>query len=141
MNNMEKYKDHNIVFFDGVCNFCNSTVDKIWANNKKRNIYYSSLQSEFAKAFLKRNGIDATDLDTVIFYTKGKFYMRSSAILQIAKELNGPYRLMPAFLVVPAFLRDGVYRWFAKNRYRFFGKKETCRIPTPEEKSYFIEQI
>jgi predicted DCC family thiol-disulfide oxidoreductase YuxK len=139
MSRSEKYKDHNIVFFDGVCNFCNSTVDKIWANNKKRDIYYSSLQSEFAKEFLKEKGMNATDLDTVIFYTKGKLYTRSSAVLQITKHLGGIYRFFPVFLLIPSFLRDSVYKWFAKNRYRFFGKKETCRIPTPEERNYFIE--
>jgi predicted DCC family thiol-disulfide oxidoreductase YuxK len=90
--------------------------------------------------FLKEHGISSTDLDTVIFYTKRKFYVRSSAVLQIAKHLNGPYRLMPGFLIIPAFLRDGAYRWFAKNRYKFFGKKETCRIPTAEEKNYFLEK-
>jgi predicted DCC family thiol-disulfide oxidoreductase YuxK len=139
MTREEKYKDLNIVFFDGVCNFCNTTVDKIWAKNKKRNIYYSSLQSDFAKRFLSEHGINATDLDTVIFYTGRKFYMRSTAILQVAKHLSGIYRVLPGFLMIPPFLRDGIYRWIAKNRYRFFGKKETCRIPTPEERHYFIE--
>lgn len=138
MTNNKKHKDLNIVFFDGVCNFCNSTVDRVWANNKKKDIYYASLQSDFAKQFLGENGINATDLDTVIFYTNQKFYMRSSAILQIAKHLKGAYRLLPAFFIIPSFIRDGVYKWIAKNRYKFFGKKETCRIPTAEEKSYFL---
>ncbi|HEX8516806.1 MAG TPA: DCC1-like thiol-disulfide oxidoreductase family protein [Bacteroidia bacterium] len=139
MNITEKYKDYNIVFFDGVCNFCNSTVDKIWVNNTKRDLYYSSLQSGFAKQFLKEHGIDATDLDTVIFYSGQKIYLRSSAILEITKHLGGAYKLLPGFKIIPSFLRDAFYKWFAKNRYKFFGKKETCRIPTAEEKQYFIE--
>jgi predicted DCC family thiol-disulfide oxidoreductase YuxK len=133
------YKKYNIVFFDGVCNFCNSTVDIIYKRNKKRDLYYSSLQSEFAKEFLGQQGINTNDLDTVIFYSSGKFYFRSSAILQICKHLNGGYKLLSSFVIIPPFLRDGIYKWIARNRYKFFGKKETCRIPSPEEKQYFLE--
>lgn len=133
------HKNKNIVFFDGVCNFCNSTVDRIWMNNPKRDIYYSSLQSPFAKKFLREQGIDATDLDTVIFYSEGKVYLRSTAILQITKHLKSGYRLLPLLMIIPSFIRDNLYKWFAKNRYKFFGKKETCRIPTAEERNYFIE--
>ena len=74
MQTQEIHKTYDIVFFDGVCNFCNSTVDLIYSKNKKRNIFYSSLQSEFAKEFLGQHGINSTDLDTVIFYTAGEFY-------------------------------------------------------------------
>lgn len=136
---MDKEEKYNIVFFDGVCNFCNSTVDRIYRYNKKRNIYYSSLQSGFAEKFLGKHGINTSDLDTVIFFEAGKFHFRSSAILQVSKHLEGAYRLLSLFFVVPAFIRDGIYRWISKNRYKFFGKKETCRIPTPEEKQYFLE--
>lgn len=139
MEIQEKHKSHNIVFFDGVCNFCNSTVDKIYSNNKKKDIYYSSLQSEFAKKFLGEHGINTSDLDTVIFYTGGKFYFRSSAILQISKHLSGPYKVLPVFFIIPAIIRDAFYKWFSRNRYKFFGKKETCRIPSAEEKEYFLE--
>jgi len=138
MKIQEKHKSYNIVFFDGVCNFCNSTVDKIYCNNRKRNIYYSSLQSEFAKEFLGEYGINTNDLDTIIFYSAGKFYFRSSAVLEISKLLKG-YKIFSIFLLVPVFIRDAVYKWFARNRYKFFGKKETCRIPSVEEKEYFLE--
>jgi predicted DCC family thiol-disulfide oxidoreductase YuxK len=140
MENSDQYKNHNIVFFDGVCNFCNSTVDWVYRNNKKKDIYYSSLQSEFAAKFLGQNGINTTDLDTIIFYEAGKFYFRSTAILRICKHLRGGYRFLIAFFLIPSFVRDGVYKWIAKNRYKFFGKKETCRIPSPEEKQYFLEK-
>jgi predicted DCC family thiol-disulfide oxidoreductase YuxK len=132
----EKY---NIVFFDGVCNFCNSTVDIIYRRNKAKDIYYSSLQSEFARSFLAEHHIDSTDLDTIIYYSNNNFYFRSDAILQLSKKLSGLNKLLPAFLIVPKFLRDGVYSWIARNRYKFWGKKETCRIPTAEEKQHFLE--
>lgn len=139
MQTQEIHKTYDIVFFDGVCNFCNSTVDLIYSKNKKRNIFYSSLQSEFAKEFLGQHGINSTDLDTVIFYTAGEFYFRSSAILQIFKYLSGGYKFLSVFLVFPTFIRDAVYKWFAKNRYKFFGKDETCRIPSAEERKSFLE--
>lgn len=139
MQTQEIHKTYDIVFFDGVCNFCNSTVDLIYSKNKKRNIFYSSLQSEFAKEFLGQHGINSTDLDTVIFYTAGEFYFRSSAILQIFKHLSGGYKFLSVFLVFPTFIRDAVYKWFAKNRYKFFGKDETCRIPSAEERKSFLE--
>jgi predicted DCC family thiol-disulfide oxidoreductase YuxK len=128
----------NIVFFDGVCNFCNSTVDLVFRKNKEKNIYFASLQSDFAHEFLKNQGISNTDLDTIIYYTNGKIYLRSSAILQLSKKLSGIYKMLPAFLIIPPFIRDWAYSWFAKNRYKFFGKRETCRIPTAEEKKYFL---
>jgi len=133
----EPYKTYNIVFFDGVCNFCNATVDLIFRHNKKRDLYYASLQSDFAKRNLPAETLG--DLDTIIFYTNGKLYYRSTAALQIAGHLSGFYRGMRSLLLVPRFLRDGVYRLIAKNRYRLFGKKDSCRLPSPEEKKYFIE--
>lgn len=134
----ERVDNRNIVFFDGVCNFCNASVDIIFKRNKKRNLFYSSLQSEFAKSFLATHSVDFSNLDTMIYFSGGVFYFRSDAALQIAKRLNGGYRLFAAFLIVPRFIRDGIYNWVAKNRYRFFGKKETCRIPNEEEKSFFL---
>jgi predicted DCC family thiol-disulfide oxidoreductase YuxK len=136
---MEKdLKKLNIVFFDGVCNFCNSTVDIIYRKNSAKDIYYASLQSEFARSFLKEHSIDSTDLDTIIYYSGEKFYFRSDAILQLSKKLSGLHKLLSAFMIVPKFLRDGIYSWIAKNRYKFWGKKETCRIPTAEEKQQFL---
>jgi predicted DCC family thiol-disulfide oxidoreductase YuxK len=135
---MQDVSKLNIVFFDGVCNFCNSTVDTIYKRNKKRDIHFASLQSDFARDFLSKHGISSTDLDTIIYYSEGKFYTKSSAVLQLSKKLSIPYNLLPAFLIVPRFLRDAVYSWIAKNRYRFWGKKETCRIPTEEEKAQFL---
>jgi len=129
----------NIVFFDGVCNLCNSSVDLIMRKNRKKDIYFSSLQSGFAKEFLAADNIGQGDLDTIIYYTGGKFYFRSTAVLKITKKLSGGYKLLQVFLIVPRFIRDGVYRWVAKNRYRFFGKRDTCRLPTAEEKALFIE--
>ena len=133
----KKYRGYDIVFFDGVCNFCNAAIDRIYRTTKKRNIYYSSLQSGFAKRNLPQEAIN--NADTIIFYSRGKLYYRSSAVLQIVKHLNGAYRLLIALYIFPRFIRDAVYRLIAKNRYKWFGKKESCRIPADEEKKYFLE--
>ena len=127
-----------IVFFDGVCNFCNASVDLLFRKNKKKNLRYAALQSDFAKKLLAENSIDTKETDSIIYYAGGKFYFRSSAVLQLSKELSGIYRLLPVFYIVPRFIRDGIYKWIAKNRYKWFGKKETCRIPTKEEQKYFF---
>ena len=132
-------EQRTILFFDGVCNLCNSSVDLVMRKNRGQDIYFASLQSDFAARFLGAHGIRNTDLDTMIYYTKGKFYFRSSAVLQMTKKLRGGYPLLAAFLAVPKLIRDGVYKWVAKNRYRFFGKRDTCRLPTPEEKKRFVE--
>ena len=105
-----------IVFFDGVCNFCNSSIDTIFRKNKKKNLRYSSLQSDFAKKFLSEHRIDTKELDTIVFFSNEKFYFRSSAVLEISKELSGIYICLPVFYIVPRFIRDGIYRWVAKNR-------------------------
>lgn len=133
----EAYRTYNIVFFDGVCNLCNAAVDRIYRHNRQRDLYYASLQSEFAKRNLPAAGVHK--LDTIVFYSEGKLYYRSSAALQIARHLNGIYRLLVILYIVPRFIRDAVYRLIAKNRYRLFGKKDSCRIPAPGEKKYFIE--
>lgn len=135
----QKYETYTILFFDGLCNLCNRSVDFVIRKNKKRDIHFASLQSDFAKEFLKMHNVSSTDLDTMIYYTEGKFYFKSTAVLKMTKKLNGGYKLLPAFLIVPKIIRDGIYSWVAKNRYRFFGKRDTCRVVTAGEKLLFID--
>lgn len=136
---MPKEEPSHIVFFDGKCNFCNSSVDFLFKKNKKKNLKYASLQSEFASQFLTKYDKNPNDLNTIFYYRKGKVYQESGAVLRICKELKGVWPAIQIFLIVPPFIRDAVYRWIAKNRYRLKGRRETCRIPTPEEKQFFIE--
>ena len=79
------------------------------------------------------------DLDSLIFYKGGNIYVESSAALHIARNMNGLWPLLFGFMIVPKFIRDGVYRWVARNRYRWFGKRNTCRIATPEERAYLLD--
>jgi predicted DCC family thiol-disulfide oxidoreductase YuxK len=130
---------HALVLFDGVCNFCNERINFIIRHDKKNYFRFAPLQSETGKKVLRENGRDDTDPDTFILVENGKIYDRTTAALRIAKKLNGAWPLMYAFIVVPPFIRDVVYRIIAKNRYKWWGKKESCMIPTPEVRKKFVD--
>ncbi|MCG8608354.1 DUF393 domain-containing protein [bacterium] len=140
IESMVTTEEEKIVFFDGVCNFCNRTVDFLFENNSKRNLMYSPLQSDFAKHFLSERQIRDATLHTVYYYTSGRVHKKSSAILRLCAQLKGFYPLFTVFLAVPPFLRDLVYDLIAKNRYKMFGKRDRCRIPSVDEKKYFLEE-
>ena len=139
--NYKDYLNKQIVFFDGVCNFCNKTVDLIWKNNPERTIYYSSLQSEFAAQFLNHFGIANTDLDTFYFFDGQNIYDRSKAVGYVLVRLNrNLYRILGKLILnTPKFLADFLYQLFARNRYWLTGKSDTCRVPTEKESAYFLE--
>lgn len=129
----------NIVFFDGECNFCNSTVDFIWNHNRARDIYYSSLQSDFARSYLTEKGVESIDLDTIYFSLDGTIYNKTKAFIKILNHLSPRYKFLGGILYcTPIFFSNIVYDFIAGNRYRILGKKESCRIPTAEERNYFI---
>lgn len=133
--------DH-VVLFDGVCNLCNSSVDFIIRNDKRGRFKVAPLQSDTGKKLLKDAGLSEeriASLDSVLLYRKGRVYGKSKAALEIAKNLGFPISLLYGFIIIPPFLRDIVYNFIARNRYRWFGKKETCRLPTEEERARFLE--
>ncbi len=134
--NLDKTK---IVFFDGVCNLCNSSIDLIIRKNRKENLYFASLQSDFAKDFFERMNFRNENLKSIIFYSEGRFYNKSTAVLKICKELNGIYFFFSFLEILPKGFRDFFYEAIAKRRYKIFGKQDTCRIPTKSEKSRFLE--
>ena len=132
-------ENKKIVFFDGVCNFCNSTVDFIWNNNKKRNLYYASLQSDFSKDKLLNSGIKDFDLKTIYYIDGKKVFEKSHAVFIILKSLDGVYPILGKIgLLLPRYISDFFYDIIAKNRYKIMGKQETCRIPNKEEEEYFL---
>ena len=132
--------DKKIIFFDGVCNLCNGFIDYVIKRDAQKKIYYASLQSNFAIEMLKGHNIDLDKgYTTIYYYTNGKLYSQSSAILNVFLELSAVHRLFAKVcLILPKFVRDGIYNFIAKNRYAFFGKKESCRLPSPEERSQFM---
>lgn len=128
-----------IVYFDGVCNLCESSVQFIIRKNKKKNIQLASLQGSHGQAFLKENNFDANEFSSLVYVVKGKIYTKSSGALRITKQLKGLWPLMICFLIVPKFIRDGVYNYVAKNRYKWYGKKTSCWLPTLELKQRFLD--
>ena len=129
-------EDKNIVYFDGVCGFCNSSVDFAIRQDKNNKLLFTPLQGETAA---KNLGIlSGEQLTTVIFQTKGKLYQKSEAGIRILYTIGGLWRFMIILLIFPAFIRDFFYDFISRNRYKWFGKKEACRIPAKEERLKFL---
>lgn len=136
---MSRIQDQfDIVLFDGVCNLCNSAVDLIIRNDKGGKIKVGALQDAKSKELLKDYHINSEYLDSIILIRGNLVYYKSRAALEVAKQLRGLWPLLYGFIIVPAFIRDPVYDWIARNRYRWYGKKETCRLPTAEERARFL---
>ena len=127
-----------IVFFDGYCNLCNGLVNWLMRADKKKTLQFASLQGETAARRLLAAAGAPRDLDTVVYLRNGKQLERSSAALMILFDLGGAWVLAAPLLLVPKFLRDLAYALVARNRYRVFGKKDTCRLPTPEERERML---
>ena len=136
-NNID-YNSARIVFFDGVCNICNVSVDYVMRNSKSHELKVASLQSEFANQFLSEEQLKL-GYETFIYYDGSHFSTASEAVFQLSKELNGFLpRFIRLFRLLPRFLTDKIYYLVAKNRYFLAGKRSTCRIPTKEELARFI---
>lgn len=125
-----------IIFFDGVCNLCNESAQFVLLRDKRAHFQFASLQSETAKRMLPSERV--RDLDSVVLIEDGKLYTQSTAVLRICRRLPGGWPLLSVFLVVPRPVRDAVYAWVGRNRYRWFGKSDACLIPKPEWKNRFL---
>lgn len=136
---MEYEGQHPVILFDGVCNLCNSVVQFVIKHDRKKQFRFASLQSEFGKNVMERFGLPADELNSFILLENKNIYTRSTAALRVAKELNNGLSLLYGFIIVPPFIRNAVYSWVAHNRYKWFGKKEACWIPTPELKDLFLD--
>ncbi|MBW3544945.1 MAG: thiol-disulfide oxidoreductase DCC family protein, partial [Bacteroidetes bacterium] len=128
----------SVVLFDGVCNLCNGAVDFIIRRDRHKRFMFASLQSVTGQQLLKHYQLPTEQYESMVIIRQGKLYQRSNAALQIARDLPAGWSLLYYLKVVPAFLRDGVYNFIARNRYTFFGKKNSCRLPSPEEAARFL---
>ncbi len=127
-----------IVLFDGDCNFCDASVQFIIQRDPSAYFHFTSLQSEKGLQLKKQHGI-SEDEDSVVLIEKNKIYTQSSAALHIAKKLDGLWHLLFLFILVPRPIRDYFYNYFAKNRYKWFGKREdSCTLPSPEVRKRFL---
>jgi predicted DCC family thiol-disulfide oxidoreductase YuxK len=129
--------DHPIVLFDGVCNYCNSWVNFAIKHDKKGRLRFTPLQSATGQQLKQQYGL-RTDTDSVILIDNGEVSVYSDAALGIAGYLDWPAKIIYALKIFPGFLRQPVYKWIAKNRYKWFGKKEECMIPTKDIRDRFI---
>lgn len=127
-----------VILFDGVCNFCNGAVNFTIKRDKNKAIKFAPLQSAAGAALMAQYGVPANDLRSFLFIENGIVYNRSTAALKVCRYLKGLWPLCYAFIIVPAFIRNGIYDFIAKRRYKWFGERDACMIPTTEVRSRFL---
>lgn len=131
--------NHPVILFDGLCNLCAETVQFILKRDKKKKFRFASLQSEFGQRLLKENGMSAEGLNTFVLLENEKVHVRSSGALRVLRHLPLPWPVLYALIIVPPFIRNGIYDWVAKKRYQWFGKRNNCWLPKPEWKELFLD--
>ncbi|KAA5535044.1 DUF393 domain-containing protein [Taibaiella lutea] len=137
--NIQQNENKAIVLFDGVCNLCNTWVQRIIKNDAHDYFRFASLQSDIGKSILKQYQVSLPpDAESVILIESGKTYLYSTAALRIAGKLSGAYKLLYPLLILPEFLRNPLYKFIARNRYRWWGKQESCMMPSEKLKSKFL---
>ncbi|MBB6680436.1 thiol-disulfide oxidoreductase DCC family protein [Aequorivita sp. 609] len=131
-------ESHKIILFDGVCNLCNGAINYVIKRDQKNVFKFAALQSEIGQELTAKFKIDGSKVDSIILIDGDKHHEKSTAALYIAKHLSGAYPLLFGFIIVPKFIRNAVYDYVARNRYKWFGKKDKCMIPTAELKNKFL---
>jgi predicted DCC family thiol-disulfide oxidoreductase YuxK len=128
-----------IVLFDGVCQFCNASVNFLIDHDPQARLRFAALQSEAGQALLRKFDLRTDDFDTMVLIEGERYWTRSTGALRVASYLPPPWRFLSALQLLPSFLRDPAYMVLAKNRYRWFGHLDACRMPTPELGARFLE--
>lgn len=127
-----------VLLFDGVCNLCNASVQWILKRDHKAQFRFAALQSEFGQQILQKHGLTTEQFDTVVLSVGDRIFLRSDAPLEIVRRLGGFWKLFYLFKVLPRPLRDALYNFVARNRYRWFGRQAACMLPRPEWKGRFL---
>ena len=135
MNNPSK----KIILFDGVCNLCSNSVQFVLKRDKKNKFQFASLQGNYGQRILKEYNLSPETFNSFILLEEGKIYTRSTGALRMLKYLGGGWILLYGFIIIPGFIRDSVYNFIARNRYKWFGKREECWLPKPEWKEKFLD--
>jgi predicted DCC family thiol-disulfide oxidoreductase YuxK len=128
-----------VILFDGVCNLCNASVQFVIKRDPDQHFKFASLQSDFAQTVLPKNQAD--QFNTMVLIRGKKIFLRSSAVLEVARHLKGPWSLLYGLKIIPAFLRDALYDMIARRRYRWFGKSDTCWAPTDDLQARFMDNV
>ncbi len=130
--------DAPVVLFDGVCNFCDGTVNFLMDRDPGRRLRFAALQSDAGGRLIRQFAIAGDPLESLILVEGGRAYLRSTAVLRALRHVRGPWRLASWLLAIPRFVRDPVYAFVARNRYRWFGTRKSCRMPTPADRERFL---
>ncbi len=127
-----------VILFDGVCNFCNGAVNFVIKRDRRSRIRFATMQSDAARELLAPYHWPVDDMKSFLFIENGKLYDRSTAALRVCRYLRGGWPLCYGLIIVPKFIRDGIYNWVARNRYKWFGQKDQCMVPTPDVRARFL---
>ncbi|GGF98444.1 thiol-disulfide oxidoreductase DCC family protein [Paenibacillus abyssi] len=125
-----------IVLFDGMCNFCNNSVQFIMKRDPKQKFQFASLQSSIGRELVQKYNV--AGIDSFLLIEGERCYIKSTAALRVCRNLKGLWKLAAALQIVPRAVRDRVYDWFARNRIRWFGASDSCMLPTPEQRKRFL---
>ncbi len=138
--NQQRYleQSRSIILFDAVCNLCNGSVQFVIKHDKKKIFLFAALQSDAGQALLKKYNLPSTDFHTFVLIQNNEVFLTSTAALTVAKQLYGIIKLMYIFIIVPPFIRNSIYNFIAKNRYKWFGKNDSCIIPTKDFRNRFL---
>jgi predicted DCC family thiol-disulfide oxidoreductase YuxK len=128
-----------IVLFDGVCNLCNRSVQFILKKDKRKQFRFASLQGSFGQTVLKKYNLPADNFNSFLLLENEIIYTRSTAALRLFRHLGGGWQLFYVFIILPKLLRDSIYEWIARNRYKWFGKRSECMIPGPDVRNRFLD--
>jgi predicted DCC family thiol-disulfide oxidoreductase YuxK len=132
-------EEPSVILFDGVCNYCNHVVNFVLRQDRKKNLRFAPLQSAAGQRLLTEHGLDQTAFDSFVLIRKGKVYQKSTAALAVMNELPWYWKEVQILRVVPRFLRDTIYDFIARNRYRWFGRRDACMVPTADMRSRFLD--
>ena len=130
--------NESIILFDGVCNLCNRSVQFIIKRDRKKQFRFASLQGHAGQQILEQYGLPVDDLHSFVLLEGNKVYTRSTAALRLLRRLGGGWQLLYPLIIVPPFIRNGLYNWVARNRYKWYGKRAECMVPTPELRERFL---
>ncbi|MBC7850638.1 MAG: thiol-disulfide oxidoreductase DCC family protein [Chitinophagaceae bacterium] len=128
-----------VILFDGVCNLCSNSVQFVLKRDHTNSFQFGSLQGDYGQTMLKKYNLPANEFNSFMLIEDDRLYTKSSGALRMLKKLGSGWQLLYGFIIVPKFIRDAVYDFIAKNRYKWFGKKEACWLPKPEWKERFLE--
>jgi len=130
----------SILLFDGHCSLCNGAVDFVLKRDPKKKLLLASIQGPAGKGVLKKYDLPPSYLDTLVLVEQGKVYLGSTAALRVARLLGGGWPLFYGLIIIPKGVRDRIYQWISEHRYQWFGRRDSCRMPTASESAHFLKE-